>query len=341
MPIGIRPINDFAFKKTFGSPENKPALMSLLNAILQLPLPIVDLTLENPFSMQDFQDDKFSILDIKAVDSTGAWYNVEMQLTADPGLVQRIVYYGCDMYAGQLRSGEDYSQLRPAYSICLLDGTIWKEGGPVHHAFRLTDQHTGRILGDTLEIHTLEFGRYNLVEQQLATASLLDCWIYWLLNAHQYDSEKLTSLLPEAAIQQATRTITAISEITENKVMYDSREKALRDKLWRENNYKRMEEKLEVAKEKLVVVEEQLEVVEEQLEVVEEQLQVAQVAIEEGKRRAEQAELRERAQGAANLIRVLQEILGLPATPEETLLARPLDDLKALAAELQAQTRNR
>ena len=30
MLIGIRPINDFAFKKTFGSPENKQALISLL-----------------------------------------------------------------------------------------------------------------------------------------------------------------------------------------------------------------------------------------------------------------------------------------------------------------------
>ena len=35
-PIGIRPTNDFAFKKTFGSPENKVALISLLNAILTL-----------------------------------------------------------------------------------------------------------------------------------------------------------------------------------------------------------------------------------------------------------------------------------------------------------------
>jgi hypothetical protein len=44
-PIGIRPANDFAFKKTFGSPENKQALISLLNAILSLPVPIVDVTI--------------------------------------------------------------------------------------------------------------------------------------------------------------------------------------------------------------------------------------------------------------------------------------------------------
>ncbi|MFZ4083673.1 MAG: PD-(D/E)XK nuclease family transposase, partial [Pirellula sp.] len=53
-PIGIRPTNDFAFKKTFGSPENKLALISLLNAILTLPVPIVDVTIENPYNLQDF-----------------------------------------------------------------------------------------------------------------------------------------------------------------------------------------------------------------------------------------------------------------------------------------------
>lgn len=100
MPIGIRPINDFAFKKTFGSPENKLALISLLNAILDRKSPIVDVTIENPFNLQDFQDDKLSILDIRAVDQTGAIYDVEMQLSNFSGLVQRIVFYGCEIYAG-------------------------------------------------------------------------------------------------------------------------------------------------------------------------------------------------------------------------------------------------
>ena len=74
-PIGIRPTNDFAFKKTFGSPENKVALISLLNAILTLPVPIVDVTIENPYNLQDFQNDKLSILDIRAVDQRGATYS--------------------------------------------------------------------------------------------------------------------------------------------------------------------------------------------------------------------------------------------------------------------------
>ena len=103
-PIGIRPTNDFAFKKTFGSPENKVALISLLNAILTLPVPIVDVTIENPYNLQDFQNDKLSILDIRAVDQRGAIYDVEMQLSTHSGLVKRIVFYGCEVYAGQLKA---------------------------------------------------------------------------------------------------------------------------------------------------------------------------------------------------------------------------------------------
>ena len=78
MPLGIRPINDLAFKKTFGTPENTLSLISLLNAILELDSPIVDVTIVNPYNLQDFETDKLSILDVKAIDRSGAIYDVEM-----------------------------------------------------------------------------------------------------------------------------------------------------------------------------------------------------------------------------------------------------------------------
>ena len=139
MRIGIRPINDFAFKKIFGTIANKSALISFLNAVLCLHPPIVDVTIANPYNFQDFLDDKLSILDIKAIDANGAIYNIEMQLTIFDGLVQRIVFYGCEIYAGQLNAGDDYTQLNPVFSICLVNGVLWKDAIKVHHVFRLTD----------------------------------------------------------------------------------------------------------------------------------------------------------------------------------------------------------
>ncbi len=232
MPIGIRPTNDFAFKKTFGTPANKLSLISLLNSILDLASPIDDVTIENPYNVQDFQEDKLSVLDIKAVDQSGAIYDIEMQLTIVEGLIKRLVFYGCEIYAGQLKRGEDYGQLHPAYSICLVNGILWNDSQKVHHAFRLTDQQSGRTLNGTLEIHTLEFGVYNLKEADLANASTLECWLYWFLHAHEYEANELLKLFPQTAIQQATQTITQIAQITEDKAMYDAREKAIRDQQW-------------------------------------------------------------------------------------------------------------
>ena len=91
---------------------------------------------------------------------------------------------------------------------------------------------SGRLLGETLEIHTLELGWYNLQESELETASLLDRWLYWLLHAHQYDAQTLGSLFSQPEFQKATDSIDRIAKKTEDKAMYDTREKAIRDQQW-------------------------------------------------------------------------------------------------------------
>ncbi len=219
MPLGIRPIVDFAFKKTFGTPENRDCLISLLNAVLRPKEPIVNVTLDNPFNPKDFQEDKLSQLDIKAINRTGAIYNVEVQLTTYEGLVQRFVFYGCELYAGQVKSGEDYETVNPVYTIWLINGVLWPDATRVHHAFRLTDRESGRVLEETLEIHTLELARYNVTESELRSAGELDCWLFWLLHAHEYEPAALAELLPQPAIWQATETLFRIAQVTEDKAM--------------------------------------------------------------------------------------------------------------------------
>ena len=187
------------------------------------------MTIVNPYNLQDFESDKLSILDVKAVDESGSIYHIEMQLTTFSGLTERIVFYGCELYAGQLKAGEDYTQLKPVYSVCLIDGILFRDATNLHHRFQLSDPATGRVLHDILEIHILELARYTLTETQLATASQLYRWLYWLLNAQRYEPDALLRLFPEAEIQQATRALIEISEKTEDKTMYDAREKAIRD----------------------------------------------------------------------------------------------------------------
>jgi len=276
-------------------------LVSLLNAILDLPIPIVDVTIENPFNLQDFHDDKLSILDIRAVDQLGAIYDVEMQLSPCSGFVKRIVFYGCEVYAGQLNAGDDYSELKPVYSICLLEGRLWHDFGRVHHAFRFVDRSSGRILNETLEIHTLELGWYNLGESDLKTASALDRWLFWLIHAHQYDSTTLASLFPQPEFQKATSTISRIAAMTEDKTMYDLREKAMRDQQWilKATRKEGIEEGLKQG----------LEISRRQVEI--------------------------------RIIQTLQDILGQPVSEETSFSDMSLEQLQAKSSELRDVIRKR
>ena len=52
------------------------------------------------------------------------------------------------------------------------------------------------------------------------------------MHAHEYEPEELLKLFPQPAIQQATKSITKIAQKTEDKAMYDAREKANRDRRW-------------------------------------------------------------------------------------------------------------
>jgi predicted transposase/invertase (TIGR01784 family) len=297
MVIGIRPLNDYAFKKIFGSPANKLALISLLNAILDSPVPIVDVVILNPFNLQDFEQDKLSILDVKATDQNGVIYDIEIQIAVRPGLVQRLVFYGCDEYAGQLRAGDPYTALQPVVVIALLKEMLWTDTPQLHHRFALTDRESGRELTDTLSIHTLELGKYNLTEAELESAPTLQRWLYWLIHAEKYEPERLFELFPEAAFQLASTQLIAISEESEDKKMYDAREKAIRDHEW-----------------------------------------AVTVARDEGK---VEGKIEGKIEGEIKTIRILQNLLGLPATNETDLAECSLAELQAITTDLQRKFKNR
>jgi len=232
MPLGIRPTVDFAFKKIFGSPENALALIGLLNAILQLEKPIVSVVILNPFSYQEFADSKLVILDVRCRDSAGRSLNVEMQVSVYAGLMQRLVYYACSMYVDQLSPGGHYTQLSPSISICLLNHTLFADTEQAHHRFQMADLESRRSLDDAVEVHTVELAKYNLAEETISEASKLEQWAFLLLRAQDYDAATLRRLLPGIEFEAAIETIRVISEKSEDKQMYDQREKAQRDYEW-------------------------------------------------------------------------------------------------------------
>ncbi len=302
MLLGIKPIVDFAFKKIFGSPDGWQALVGLLNAILAPAEPIVEVEILNPFSYQDFLDDKLIVLDIRARDTAGRWLNIEMQLNVVAGLRQRLVYYACSLYTDQLRQGQDYRGLRPAITICLLCDVLFPDTSAAHHRFRLTDVERNRTLAETIEVHTVELTKYNLKEATISRASAVEQWAFFLLCAHRYEVDRLRALLPGDDFQQAISTAEAIKLKSEDRLMYDQREKAQRDYLWAIEGARK--EALETGIE-----------------------QGIELGIEKGE--------------LIGKIELLGELLGVDVGSRRDLLERSAEDLSSVLARLQEQLRRR
>ena len=58
----LNPRVDFAFKKIFGSEENKDLLLSFINSVIEEKNQIIEVTLLNPYNSLNFKGDKGCIL---------------------------------------------------------------------------------------------------------------------------------------------------------------------------------------------------------------------------------------------------------------------------------------
>ena len=117
----LNPKVDFAFKKLFGSEENKEILISFINAIISEENQIKSLELKNPYNISNYRKGKMTILDIKAVDEKGNWYDIEMQIVEQGFYDKRALYYWSKAYSDQNESGDNFEILRKTIGINILN----------------------------------------------------------------------------------------------------------------------------------------------------------------------------------------------------------------------------
>ena len=119
----IDPKIDCVFKALLGSVENRNLLIHFLNAILtsDLTAPITEAEILNPYNDKEFLDDKLSVVDVKAKDSEGRLYQIEIQLLTYRHLPERMVYTWCDIIS-QHTKRQRLLHLMPVYS-----GGCWRK----------------------------------------------------------------------------------------------------------------------------------------------------------------------------------------------------------------------
>ncbi|WP_197231240.1 Rpn family recombination-promoting nuclease/putative transposase [Novipirellula artificiosorum] len=254
MSIGIDPLVDFAAKRLLGSPEHWRITVHFLNAMLRFANPIVDVRILNPINMKDFDVDKLSILDIKATDSVGRRYNIEVQTTRPLGLPKRLTYYAAKQLIEQLGEGDQYADLNPSISICILDSVLFREEPALQHAFELrTDR--GLSLSDCLQVHVFELPKYVVPSDNKPITDPIEQWLYFFREAANQTAEQLARRLPGAVFTEAVGVLEMIAKNPEERQVYEDRLKAERDEWARTEQAKldgkldgKLEERLRVVK---------------------------------------------------------------------------------------------
>jgi predicted transposase/invertase (TIGR01784 family) len=187
----IDPRVDFAFKKLFGSEENKDLLMGLINAIVAEEDQAADIELKNPYSLPAYQAGKMSVLDIRAVDKAGRWYNIDMQVSEDLHFDKRALYYWARLVAEQLGEGMIYRQLKKTVSINILDFNFTPSETEFHNLYKITNVTTGEDdrLHDIFELHYIELRKFRKEYSELVRP--LDRWLAFLTRAHELTKGKV------------------------------------------------------------------------------------------------------------------------------------------------------
>jgi predicted transposase/invertase (TIGR01784 family) len=222
----IDPKIDCVFKALLGSEDNKDLLIHFLNALLarELPAPISEVTIQDPHNHRESCDDKQSIVDVKAKDTDGQLFQVEIQLYQYGHLPQRIVYGWADIYSQQLQSGCDYDQLKPTYALWLLDENLLPEDGLYTHDYKLRDPAGNTLLmhGGIWLFELKKFCAQHVVSEEQR-------WLRFFKEGGNLDDQNLPDWMQTREMEKAMKTLMQFSEKENDYHEYQARQNFIRE----------------------------------------------------------------------------------------------------------------
>ena len=299
----LDPKADLTFKKVFG--EHPDLVKSLLNALLPFKNEeeeITSVTYLTPEMVPQTPTRKYSIVDVRCEDAQGRQFIVEMQMVWSVEFKQRVLFNASKAYVKQLNRGEDYSLLKPVYSLNLVNEVFEPELEDYYHYYHLVhEEHTDKVI-DGLHLVFVELPKFT--PHTFTEKKMQVLWLRYLTEIDEKTKEVPAELLASPEIAKAVSEIEESAYTEEELLGYDdfwdavSVEKTLAgrlDRLTKANDdaveklkatscqLKEAEEQRKEAEEQRKEAEEQRKEAEERLiKANEEKLQSAQKLLEAG-----------------------------------------------------------
>jgi len=296
----IDPKIDCVFKALLGSEDNRALLIHFLNALLgrELPAPVSTVEILDPYNAREFPSDKLSIVDVKARDAQGRFYQVEIQLLLHADLPARILYTWADLYSQQLQSGADYGTLRPTYAIWLLGETLLPDDPAYAHRYRLRDER-GRSFLDHGGISLFELGKFAATE----VATEEQRWLRFFKEGERLDADQLPGWMQTIEMRQAMSTLKAFSEKERAYDAYQARQHYLRVQASIQRRQQELEQTTRALEQDKQALEQDKQALEQDKQALEQTL-AEERAAREIEQQAKDAALQEKAAALAELARL-------------------------------------
>ncbi|MFP3014901.1 MAG: Rpn family recombination-promoting nuclease/putative transposase [Wolbachia sp.] len=229
----LDPKNDFAFRRIFGSVNNKDILIHFLNDMLGLTGvdQIEDVSFLSPIQDPDIASQKQSIVDVLCTDSAGTQLIIEMQVVKTTGFEKRAQYYAAKAYSSQAHKGDQYQDLKGVIFIAIADFILlpnklaYKSD---HVTFdKITYEHDLKDFSFTF----IELPKFNKTkEDQLS--NIVEKWIYFFKYADETSEEDLQKIIgSDVIIGRAYDVLNQYNWSKEERFAYDQTKKHIDDYL--------------------------------------------------------------------------------------------------------------
>ena len=184
---------------------------------------ILDIEVTNPELPPETITGKFSRLDLK-LQTEEQLINVEIQVRNDDDFRDRTLFYWSKLYTSELKSGEEYGELKKAIAVNIIDFKMF-DGDDYHTEVQTTIKETGEVFSDKFSIHFFELGK---VGKKVDPNNKKALWLQFI-NAESEEEFEMIKNTDVPTMKKAVRVIYDMSEDTKVREIDRLREKALHD----------------------------------------------------------------------------------------------------------------
>ena len=212
--------NDYMFHAVLQ--KNEEVLRNLLATLLEIDeAEIESCHIENHIELGKEIEGKECILDVKLTLNNDKVINIELQVYKQTHWINRSLLYWARTY-DNLKSGQDYSMLLPAYHIGILDFTLFENHPKFMAQYQILDVEDGYLYSDKLCIKVLDLTQLEKAKQEPETNKKLLKWASIFKAETLEELEQLAS--GEEVFENMVVTMKKLSEDEKIRMQCEARE---------------------------------------------------------------------------------------------------------------------